>query len=48
MDQYGEDDGDDRKSAADLRACVASLDSLEGETVRGELSINANWLTAED
>lgn len=35
MDQYGEDDGDDRKSAADLRACVASLESLDGEAVRG-------------
>lgn len=34
MDQYGEEYENDRKAAADLRAGVASLEALEGETVR--------------
>jgi len=34
MDQYGEEFENDRKAAADLRAGVASLEALEGETVR--------------
>jgi hypothetical protein len=37
MDQYGEVFEDDRKAASDLRACVASLQALDGEQVRGEL-----------
>lgn len=35
MDQYGEVFEDDRKAASDLRACVASLEALDGEQVRG-------------
>lgn len=37
MDQYGEVFDDDRKAASDLRLCVASLEALDGEAVRGEL-----------
>lgn len=35
MDQHGEADENDRRQAADLRACVDSLETLEGERVRG-------------
>ncbi|ORY73403.1 exocyst complex component Sec5-domain-containing protein [Leucosporidium creatinivorum] len=34
MDQYGEVFEDDRKAVSDLRACVASLEALDGEQVR--------------
>lgn len=35
MDQFGEAEENDRKQAADLGTCVASLQSLDGERVRG-------------
>ncbi|BGP36516.1 Exocyst complex component S5 [Rhodotorula kratochvilovae] len=34
MDQRGEVEDNDRRQAADLRACVGSLETLEGERVR--------------
>lgn len=36
MDQYGAADRDDRRQAAVLRSCVQSLESYDGERIRGE------------
>lgn len=41
MDQYGEAEDNDRKQAADLGAGVASLESLDGERIRGACDISA-------
>lgn len=36
MDQYGAADRDDRRQAAVLRSCVQSLETYDGERIRGE------------
>jgi exocyst complex component 2 len=36
MDQYGAADRDDRRQAAALRSCVQSLETYDGERIRGE------------
>lgn len=36
MDQISEEQMEERRLAADLRTCVASLDGIDGERVQGE------------
>lgn len=43
MDQYGEDATDERRTTADLRTCVASLDKLDGEQERENAAGKEVW-----